>query len=87
MGGCFQSKAVITSAYVDDLSLFTKYKPLFMLKQDLLTKLNMPDDHYFKIFITYRFKNSARLSNELKYNIKQLRRKQIGLYYNFDADK
>lgn len=57
-----------------------------MLKQDLMTRLKMPDEHYYKIFITYRFKNSTRLSNELKYNIKQLRRKQIGLYYNFEDE-
>jgi len=55
---------------VDDLTAFNKYKPLFMLKQDLLTKLNMPEDHFYKIFVTYRFKNSIRLSDEVKYNIK-----------------
>jgi hypothetical protein len=43
-------------------SIVEMKKPLITLRQNLLKKLNLTDDHYFSIFANYRFWYSYRRS-------------------------
>lgn len=70
MGGCFASKAVIEVKVPVVPNNLEHFHPLYELKQNLLKKMNMTDDHFFKVMLTFRFKNTLRLTDELKYNIK-----------------
>jgi hypothetical protein len=35
-------------------------KPLRILRDNLMKKFEMDDDHYYSIFVNYKFKNSYR---------------------------
>ena len=45
-------------------------KPLRLLKRELLQKLNLNEDHFFAVFVKYRYWNSYR--NSLQ-NLEMLR--------------
>lgn len=64
MGGCLSVKNKICGPRAYEANSIDQYKPLFALKRDLLHKLGMNDDHFYSIFITYRFKESIRANPE-----------------------
>ena len=45
-----------------------EYYPLFMLKQELMEKMDFSEDHAYKIFCTWRFRNSVRKEEVFKKN-------------------
>lgn len=50
-----------------------EYFPIFMLKQELLEKIDLTDENPFKIFCTWRFNNSIRRTEIFKRNLTKYR--------------
>lgn len=46
-----------------------EYFPLFMLKKELMDKMEFQDDHPYKIFCNWRFKDSIRREEIFKKNL------------------
>ena len=70
MGACFSTKNHIAARFVKEQEMMIQkisgFKPLFTLKQELLQKLNITDEHFFSVFCTYRFKHSVRADHEFQ---------------------
>ena len=43
----------------------TKMLPLYLMKRNLMEKLNIDDSHFYAAFLNYRFKSSIRKSTEI----------------------
>ena len=86
MGNIFPAKPENNTEQDNTQTKLDQYVPLYILKKNLMEELNIDDEHFFKVFVTYRFKNSNRNTDEIAYNIKQLRRKEIGQFYDFSND-
>ena len=46
-----------------------EYYPMFMLKRELMEKMGFTEDHPFKIFCNWRFKDSIRHEEIFKKNL------------------
>jgi hypothetical protein len=51
----------------------TEYYPLFMLKGELMEKMGFSDEHPYKIFCNWRFKDSVRQEEIFKKNLNRMR--------------
>ena len=58
--------------------MILQYKPLFELKRDLLSRLNITDGHFFSVFCTMRFRNSVRRSQGFLTAVDAVRKYQTG---------
>lgn len=69
MGQCVMSKPEIKSNQIQKAAEEKEFYPLFMLKKELMAKMDFKDDHPYKIFINWRFKDSVRRQEIFKRNL------------------
>ena len=74
MGACFSVKSNAEGQITAEQEKMLQFKPLFTLKQQLLERFNMTDDHHFSVFCTIRFRNSVRSNKTFLENIENIRR-------------
>ena len=77
MGACCSTETDVKSMKENEEEQMVNYMPLLTLKRQLMNKLGITDDHFYQIFITYRFKNSIRRSEQFEKNIQIIREKQM----------
>jgi len=70
MGVCLATKSQKALDELAEADEGKVNKPLRLLKKELLQKLHIPDDHFFTVFVKYRFWNSYRVSLQ---NLEMLR--------------
>lgn len=70
MGVCFATKNRFDPEALAEADQGKVNKPLRLLKKELAKKLHLQDDHFFHVFVKYRFWNSYRVSLQ---NLEMLR--------------
>lgn len=73
MGTCAMGKPEAKNDEVGRSECDKEFYPLYMLKQELLEKMGFQDDHPYKIFCSWRFKDSIRREAIFKKNINKYR--------------
>ena len=60
MGNCSMGKKEEKHDDSSKIECDKEFYPLYMLKHELMEKMDFKDDHPYKIFCTWRFKHSIR---------------------------
>jgi len=76
MGVCLATKQQGTKDATKNEATGPLKKPLKLLKQELIVKLDLSEDHYFAVFSKYRFWSSYRKS---LHNLEMLRQENDAL--------
>ena len=63
-----------------------EFYPLFMLKRELMGKMDFKDDHPYKIFVNWRFKDSVRRQEIFKKNLAKSRQEKLNSFSFHDMD-
>jgi hypothetical protein len=74
------SKRPAADADSEQALQINQYKPVHMLKNKLLRKLDISDEHFFRIFATYRFQSSVRKTKDFKEILETMRHMELRQY-------
>lgn len=85
MGTCAMGKPETKSEDGSCTECIREYFPLYMLKQELMYKIDLTDDHAYKIFCTWRFKNSVRRDQVFQKKLNQNRQQMLDSF-NFQSN-